>query len=119
LQSIPAPKAQPNQRVQPTPLRGPEIVAILKADFVSIAIPIYRGGAADARHVGPPSTHTAVAEQDEQMELQVDLSFLVATCGSLSRSQIRFLVPWKHSKYVKLLARSGFVMAFAVTNKSS
>jgi hypothetical protein len=24
----------PNQRVQPTPLRGPEIVAILKAAFV-------------------------------------------------------------------------------------
>jgi hypothetical protein len=42
----------PNQRVQSTPLRGPEIVAILKADFGWMATLIYRCGAADAQHVG-------------------------------------------------------------------
>jgi hypothetical protein len=42
----------PNRRVQSTPLRGPEIVAILKADFGWMAALIYRCGAADAQHVG-------------------------------------------------------------------
>jgi len=44
----------PNRRVQSTPLRGPEIVAILKADFGWMAALIYRCGAADAQHVRPP-----------------------------------------------------------------
>ncbi len=42
----------PNRRVQPTPLGGRKIVPILKADFGSIVIPIYQGGAADAQDVG-------------------------------------------------------------------
>jgi hypothetical protein len=33
--------AAPNQRLQPTPQAASEIVAILKPDFGSIAIPIY------------------------------------------------------------------------------
>ncbi len=41
----------PNQRVQPTPLRGPKIVPFLKSRFGSKLVSIYRGGAADARHV--------------------------------------------------------------------
>jgi hypothetical protein len=47
--------------MQPTPLRGPEIVAILKASFVLTAFPIYRSGAADGQALGglaslaPPS----------------------------------------------------------------
>jgi hypothetical protein len=42
----------PNKRVELTPLRGPKIVAILKAHFVWSAIPIYRCGAAHAQAVG-------------------------------------------------------------------
>jgi hypothetical protein len=41
----------PNRRVQLTPLRGPKIVPILKADLGSIVIWFYWGGAADAQHV--------------------------------------------------------------------
>jgi len=41
----------PNRRVQLTPLRGPKIVAFLKADLGSVVISIHRRGAADAQHV--------------------------------------------------------------------
>jgi len=39
--------------MQPTPLCGPKIVAILKADFVPTVVPIYRRGAADGQAVRP------------------------------------------------------------------
>ncbi len=39
------------QPIQPTPLRGPKIVGILKIGFGSIAFPIYRSGAADGQAV--------------------------------------------------------------------
>ena len=42
----------PNRRLQLTPLRGPEIVRILKTSFGSTGFPVYRGGAADAQSVG-------------------------------------------------------------------
>jgi hypothetical protein len=38
--------------VQPTPLCGPKIVAILKAGFMLTAFAIYICGAADAQSVG-------------------------------------------------------------------
>ena len=51
-----APRAvRPNPRVQPTPLAASEIGAFLKARFVSKFVSIYRGSAADAQSVGPPS----------------------------------------------------------------
>jgi hypothetical protein len=37
--------------MQPTPLSGDKIVAILNAGFSSIAFPIYCGGAADGQSV--------------------------------------------------------------------
>ncbi len=45
-------EGRPNPRVQPTPLAASEIVAILKADFGSKVVSIYRCGAADAQSVG-------------------------------------------------------------------
>jgi len=38
--------------MEPTPLRGDKIVAILKAGIGSTAFPIYQGGAAHAQAVG-------------------------------------------------------------------
>ena len=43
---------RPNKRVELTPLRGPKIVAFLKAGNSSIAFPIYEGGATHAQTVG-------------------------------------------------------------------
>jgi hypothetical protein len=43
----------PNTPIQPTPLRGPEIVGVLQSGFVQMAVPIYNGGAADGQPVGP------------------------------------------------------------------
>jgi hypothetical protein len=40
--------------MQPTPLRGPKIGAILKTGFVPTVFPIYHGGAADGHTVGWP-----------------------------------------------------------------
>jgi len=40
--------ARRDGRIQPTPLCGPKIVAILKPRFTLMLIPIYLGGAADA-----------------------------------------------------------------------
>jgi len=37
--------------IQPTPLRGPKIVAILKRSFGPTAFPVYHGGAADGQDV--------------------------------------------------------------------
>jgi len=42
-----------NQRVQLMPLCSDKTVAILKFSFGSIAFSTYRGGAAEARAVGP------------------------------------------------------------------
>jgi hypothetical protein len=42
----------PNTPIQPTPLRGPEIVGVLQSGFVQMAVPIYNGGAADGQPVG-------------------------------------------------------------------
>jgi hypothetical protein len=42
---------RPNQRVQPTPLRGRKIVAILKGRFGPRVVLIYQCGAADAQIV--------------------------------------------------------------------
>jgi hypothetical protein len=51
------PPRWPNQPIQPTPLRGHKIEAILKARICYNAITIYRCGAADGQHVRPsPST---------------------------------------------------------------
>jgi len=50
----------PNRRLQLTPLRGPEIAAILKADFGLIATSIYRCGATEAQDGRPRGN--AVAE---------------------------------------------------------
>jgi hypothetical protein len=47
----------PNQRVQPTPLRGPKIVPILASGFEYNALAIYRCGAADAQSVGRRPSH--------------------------------------------------------------
>jgi len=46
--------APSNNRIQPTPLRGPKIVAILKPGFNPIATPIYQCGAADAERWAAP-----------------------------------------------------------------
>jgi len=43
----PPPSPAPNTPIQPTPLRGRKIGAILKSGLGSKAFPIYRGGAAD------------------------------------------------------------------------
>jgi hypothetical protein len=40
--------------MQPTPLRGPKILATLKPGFGPNDISIYDGGAADGQAVGPP-----------------------------------------------------------------
>jgi len=55
----------PNQRVQSTPLRGRKIVAILKTDFVSIIIPTYWGGAADAQDVGRAGEERGVQKRPD------------------------------------------------------
>jgi hypothetical protein len=49
-----------NKPMQPTPLRGPKIVAILKVGFTSTALPIYDGGAANVQAVGQPSVPAAI-----------------------------------------------------------
>jgi len=48
-------KVPSNTRLQLTPLRGPEIVRILKTDFRSTVIPTYRCGATEAQPVGRAS----------------------------------------------------------------
>src|SRR4051812_35388993 len=50
----------PNQRLQLTPLRGPEIAAFLKTDFGSTAIAIYRCGATEAQAVGRASLERGI-----------------------------------------------------------
>jgi hypothetical protein len=46
-------RVRPTCACSPTPLRGRKILRILETDFGSTGIPVYRGGAADARGVGP------------------------------------------------------------------
>jgi hypothetical protein len=43
---------RPNKPIQPTPLCGPKIVAILKRGFGPKAFPVYHSGAADGQGVG-------------------------------------------------------------------
>jgi hypothetical protein len=49
---LPAFLGPPNTPIQPTPLGGPKIGAILKAGIGPTAFPIYGGGAADGQAVG-------------------------------------------------------------------
>jgi hypothetical protein len=44
---------RPNTALELTPLRGPKIDAILKAEFAPGAFPIYEGGAAKRQDVSP------------------------------------------------------------------
>ena len=46
--------AWPNKRLHPTPLRGPEIGAILESGSSSTAVSIDQCGAGEAQAVGPP-----------------------------------------------------------------
>ena len=49
----------PNKALEPTPLCGPKIGAILEAGFGPSVFPINRGGAAQRQGVGPPSREIA------------------------------------------------------------
>jgi hypothetical protein len=56
-------RERPNKPIQPTPLRGPEIVAFLKTGFGPTAFSIYQGGAADGQDVRPPPSIATPKEQ--------------------------------------------------------
>jgi hypothetical protein len=68
--------------LQLTPLRGPEIVAILKADYNSTAIPIYRCGATEAQTVGWRIKPIALGEQLSYNRYRVISSLLLSTVFS-------------------------------------
>jgi hypothetical protein len=52
MESLPASIRRPNKRIQPTPLRGPEIVPFLKVGFRSKPIPIYEAARLMRRPLG-------------------------------------------------------------------
>src|SRR2546421_271589 len=56
-QLTPKPRLRPNTPIQPTPLRGPKIVAILKGGIGPTAFPIYGGGAAQCWPFGGNPSH--------------------------------------------------------------
>jgi len=55
-----ASKMRPNTALELTPLCGPKIMAILKADIGSIAISVYGCGAAQRQAVGRPITRRTI-----------------------------------------------------------
>jgi hypothetical protein len=64
-------------RLQLTPLRGHKIGAILNARFSSTIISIYRCGATEAQHVGPPFTTTIF---ETLLMMRLSTQWLIPDC---------------------------------------